>query len=212
MSYSKDWLAILENALQKQAFSFTTEMEAINFRQAAVLILFWDDGGQPATLVTVRAATMPTHAGEVSFPGGGLHPGEDHISAALREAEEEVGLDRSSVRVLGRLDDAWSGAGFSLAPIVAYSDIEPTFRTSREVERVITMNLHTEAEFLERTITKFNSEHVEPIIRAKGIEVVGLTADLLTEALEALRGERSNRGERRFHYFKKFAKPRKISS
>ena len=211
MSYSKDWLAILETTLQQEAFSFTAEMEAINYRQAAVLILFWDDGGQPATLVTVRASTMPTHAGEVSFPGGGLHPGEDHVSAALREAEEEVGLDSSSVRILGRLDDAWSGAGFSLAPIVAYSESAPTFRTSREVERVITMNLHTEAEFLERKVNKFNSEFGEPIIRATEVDVVGLTADLLTEALEALRGERNKRGERRFYYFKKFAKPRKVS-
>ena len=155
MANSPDWLNNLNQAVRREPFVFCDEMLAKNYRRAAVLVLFWDEQGHPATVVTVRSAKMPTHAGEVSFPGGGLQEGESFTEAALREAEEEVGLNPQGVKVLGRLDDAWSGAGFALVPIVAISESKPQFSTSDEVQRVVTMNLVTEAEVLERKVKKF---------------------------------------------------------
>lgn len=209
MSYPANWLSNLRERIAQPHYSFEQDMFALQFRPAAVLILFWDEGGDPVTVVTERASTMPTHAGEVSFPGGGLQAGETKAEGALREANEEVGLVSSSVEILGQLDDAWSGAGFALAPIVGLVSERPEFICNHEVEKTVVINLNTEAELRERTLTKFGHEITEPLIHAHGTDVVGLTADLLFEALEALKGEQSDRGPRRHKYFSQFAKPPK---
>ena len=66
----------------------------------------------------------------MAFPGGRLEDGEDWLEAALRETEEEVGLDRGCVEVLGRLDDAWSGSRYQLVPIVGWIDTLPELTLS----------------------------------------------------------------------------------
>ncbi len=203
-----DWQLQLEQFLQREPFKFAEEALAKNYRAAAVLVLFWDQQGAPATLVTVRSSSMPNHAGEVSFPGGGLQAGENHHEAALREAHEEVGLAPSSVRILGNLDDAWSGAGYALTPVVGICDSEPTFQTSAEVERVVAFNLQRDAEHHQRTVFKFGHEVTEPVIRAHGVDVVGLSADILAEGIEALNGEYLARGRRRLEYFRRYAPKR----
>ena len=65
---------------------------------------FWEHEGGLEVLLTRRSQGLRAHKGEVSFPGGRADPGEDLVDAALREAAEEVGLDPSSVEVLGELD------------------------------------------------------------------------------------------------------------
>ena len=76
-------------------------------RRAAVLVPVIDDAGGPLRLIlTRRADDLPTHKGEVAFPGGGVDPDDRGVvDAALREAYEEIGLDRTHVEVLGMLDD-----------------------------------------------------------------------------------------------------------
>lgn len=70
---------------------------------AAVLIpLYWDERG-PVVVFTERHADLRKHAGEISFPGGRQDHGEDLVATALREAEEEIGLPRAQVEVLGAL-------------------------------------------------------------------------------------------------------------
>ncbi|MCS6931836.1 MAG: CoA pyrophosphatase [Acetobacteraceae bacterium] len=73
----------------------------------------------PTVLLTLRAPTLSAHAGQVSFPGGRIEPGESAEEAALREAEEEVGLDRAAARVLGRLPEHLTGTGFRITPVLA---------------------------------------------------------------------------------------------
>jgi 8-oxo-dGTP pyrophosphatase MutT (NUDIX family) len=71
-------------------------------------------------LLTRRPATMTRHAGQVSFPGGRIDPGEDPLSAALREAEEEIALPRAKAAVLGRLSETLVlQSAFRLTPWVA---------------------------------------------------------------------------------------------
>lgn len=89
------------------------------FRPAAVLVALLDRPGGPTLLFTRRTDRVPSHKGEISFPGGAREPGEDAIRAALREAEEEVGLAPAGVEPLGALDDLPSVAGFVVTPIVA---------------------------------------------------------------------------------------------
>ncbi|MDR1214750.1 MAG: CoA pyrophosphatase [Propionibacteriaceae bacterium] len=71
-------------------------------RPAAVLVLL-SRRADPTVLLTLRSADLRQHAGQVSFPGGGIEPGESAVAAALREAAEEVGLVPGSVSVLGEL-------------------------------------------------------------------------------------------------------------
>jgi 8-oxo-dGTP pyrophosphatase MutT (NUDIX family) len=73
----------------------------------------------PTILLTLRAAKMSAHAGQVSFPGGRIEPGETPEQAAVREASEEVGLDPRLPELLGRLPEHVTGTGFHITPIVA---------------------------------------------------------------------------------------------
>jgi 8-oxo-dGTP pyrophosphatase MutT (NUDIX family) len=74
--------------------------------QAAVLVpLYEDEAGEIRVILTKRPDTMPTHAGHISFPGGRFHPGDDGpVGTAIREANEEVGIDEGQVTVLGFLE------------------------------------------------------------------------------------------------------------
>jgi 8-oxo-dGTP pyrophosphatase MutT (NUDIX family) len=87
------------------------------FRDAAVLVPLVARPGGPTVLFTRRTERVPHHKGEISFPGGGVEPGESAADAALREAEEEVGLPRSSVEILGAMDPLPSIARYVVTPI-----------------------------------------------------------------------------------------------
>ena len=88
------------------------------YRQAAVLVGLIDRGEDFNVLLTLRPDTMPSHAGQVAFPGGRIEPGETALEAALREANEEVGVDPAKVTVLGQGDTYLTGSGFAIAPFV----------------------------------------------------------------------------------------------
>jgi 8-oxo-dGTP pyrophosphatase MutT (NUDIX family) len=76
-------------------------------------------GAHPGVLLTKRTAHLSSHAGQVSFPGGRVDPEDvDAEAAALREAEEEVGLNPVQVTVVGRLPDYVTGSGYRITPIV----------------------------------------------------------------------------------------------
>ncbi|MXO61379.1 CoA pyrophosphatase [Altererythrobacter salegens] len=86
-------------------------------RPAAVLIAV-TDRPEPGVLLTHRPDTMPSHPGQVAFPGGKLELGEDAIAAALREAHEELAIPPQKVRVIGEADSFVTGSGFSLTPVL----------------------------------------------------------------------------------------------
>ena len=88
-------------------------------RPAAVLVPLVDHPHGMSVLLTQRTAHLSAHAGQISFPGGRIEEDdEDAIAAALRETEEEVGLPRERVSVIGRLDTYVTGTGFEITPIV----------------------------------------------------------------------------------------------
>jgi 8-oxo-dGTP pyrophosphatase MutT (NUDIX family) len=93
---------------------------------AAVLIGIVDRPQEPAVLLTQRTDHLRDHAGQISFPGGRIEPGDaTTAAAALREAEEEVGLDAARVEILGELAPYDTVTGFRIHPVVGW--ITPPF-------------------------------------------------------------------------------------
>ena len=88
-------------------------------RPAAVLVPLVDRPEGMSVLLTQRTAHLSAHAGQISFPGGRIEASDrDATEAALRETEEEVGLTRDHVTVIGRLDTYVTGTGFEITPLV----------------------------------------------------------------------------------------------
>ena len=111
-------------------------------RLAAVLAPIVLEPG-PAVILTVRAAALSRHAGEISFPGGLSEPGETLAQTALREAQEEVGIEPAQVEVLGFLPPIHT-VEFTLmvVPVVGRLEGVPTLHPSpREVARILTPRL-----------------------------------------------------------------------
>jgi 8-oxo-dGTP pyrophosphatase MutT (NUDIX family) len=91
-------------------------------RPAAVLVPVIDRP-EPTVLLTQRTTTLEIHAGQIAFPGGKIEAGDSSpVAAALREAEEEIGLDRSLVDPIGHLDLYLTFSGFRILPTVARVD------------------------------------------------------------------------------------------
>src|SRR5512140_1076721 len=111
---------------------------------AAVLIpLLWQDD-QWSLLFTRRTEHVESHKGQVSFPGGGCDEGElTAEETALREAQEEIGLDPGQVRILGRLANMITITSFHVTPVVGVIEWPTVFAVGQhEVERVFTIPLY----------------------------------------------------------------------
>ena len=84
---------------------------------AAVLIAI-TDRDEPGVIMTLRRENMRTHAGQVAFPGGRLDDGENAVQAALREADEELGLPASEVEIVGPTDEYRTVTGYVVTPVI----------------------------------------------------------------------------------------------
>ena len=91
---------------------------------AAVLIAI-TDRPEPGVILTVRREHMRTHAGQIAFPGGRLDAGEDAITAALREAHEEILLDPAEVRIVGAIDTYRTVTGYVVTPVLGVIPPDP---------------------------------------------------------------------------------------
>lgn len=87
-------------------------------RPAAVLIAV-TEREEPGVLLIHRPEDMRAHPGQVAFPGGKIDPGENAIEAALREANEELGIHSRDVRVIGATDRFGTGSGYDVTPVLA---------------------------------------------------------------------------------------------
>ncbi len=113
-------------------------------RIAAVLILGYPRNGEPHIVFTRRTETVSNHRGQISLPGGRREPTDASLEAtALRETQEELGVDPADVRIPGRLEDEYViVSNFLIAPYVGMLDYEPIFRPSpTEVAEVIEVPL-----------------------------------------------------------------------
>jgi 8-oxo-dGTP pyrophosphatase MutT (NUDIX family) len=181
-------LATVCDALDAQGPPLASERElsGLTRRPAAVLAPLYDtgDGDGPSVVLTRRTWTMRSHRGEVSFPGGRSEPGETPRDAALREAQEEIGLDPTSVQVVGELDHlATVTSGSFIVPLVGVIEGRPaTVRNPAEVDAILHVPL---AELLDPAIYR-DELWTFPDGRVRNIFFFELVGDTLWGATAAM--------------------------
>jgi 8-oxo-dGTP pyrophosphatase MutT (NUDIX family) len=158
-------------------------------RRSAVLILFGEGPGGPDLLLIEKSPHLRSHAGQPAFPGGGVDPGDDYpVGTALREAEEEAGVDPDGVRVVATLPELYLPPSDRLVvPVVAWWDDprEVSVGDPREVARVARVPLADLADPAHRFRIRHSSGYVGPAFGVADMVVWGFTAGLLDAILEA---------------------------
>lgn len=158
-------------------------------RRSAVLILFGEGPRGPDVLLIEKSAHLRSHAGQPAFPGGGVDPGDDFpIGTALREAEEEAGIDPAGVRVLATLPELFLAPSNRLVvPVVGWWDDprDVTVGDPHEVARVARVPLADLTDPANRYRLRHPSGFVGPAFCVADMEVWGFTAGLLDAILEA---------------------------
>lgn len=160
-------------------------------KDAAVLVPIIDRPEGPSVLFTVRSPDMPSHAGQISFPGGRAHPDDDGpVATALREAHEEVNIAPALVEVVGALGAHQGGLGYSVTPIVgivhASVELKPC---PREVAEIFEAPLSFVADLGNHTTERREHKGVSYNMFAAPYErfhIWGLTAGILRTLAETL--------------------------
>ena len=157
-------------------------------RPAAVLVLLGAGARGPEVLFAERAATLRTHPGQIAFPGGAADPGDtDLVDTALREAEEEVGVRRDGVEVLGLLPPAHVAvSGFDVTAVVAWWRAPGLVRAvdAREVASVPVVPVAELTDPANRATVRHPLGYTGPAFEVAGHLIWGLTAHLLDGVLE----------------------------
>jgi 8-oxo-dGTP pyrophosphatase MutT (NUDIX family) len=167
--------------------------EGMRSRGAAVLIPLVPRPEGVQVLLTQRTSHLNAHAGQISFPGGGVEPADrDRVETALRETEEEVGIARDQVEVLGAMPEYELSSGFRVTPVVGW--IEPPYTVAPdpfEVQDVFEIPL---THFLVAENFQRRSYEHEGLVRRylaapyQGRYVWGATAGMLYFFFQLLRG------------------------
>ncbi|PBC84013.1 ADP-ribose pyrophosphatase YjhB, NUDIX family [Streptomyces sp. 2224.1] len=161
-------------------------------RQSAVLILFGHGARGPELLLMERAGTLRSHAGQPSFPGGALDPedgdpdGPGPVRAALREAQEETGLDPSGVQVFGVLPRLYIPvSGFVVTPVLGWwRRPSPVGAVDQaETARVFTVPVADLTDPAHRVTTRHPSGHTGAAFLVENALVWGFTAGVIDRIL-----------------------------
>ena len=166
------------------------EKDLPKLRSASVLIPIVEDSGELFVLFTQRPQHMRTHAGQMSFPGGGQEGVESILQTALREAEEEIGLPRSQVRPLGYLNQYPTISGFRVHPVVGL--VNGPFTPRLQTEEVhslirVPLNYLLDVDNHEYTLLKFKDEEgLVAEINYAGHRIWGATAGMIVSLYEMI--------------------------
>ncbi len=167
------------------------EADLSGYKRAAVLLPLFLKNGELHVLLTKRTESVEHHKGQISFPGGAVDDEDaDVVSAALREAEEEIGLPCRSVEILGVLDHYATPSRYSIAPVVGFLRLLPTLAPSS----------HEVAEIFDVPLSFFLDKHNERIVPVKRegqwrdvyfynygeYEIWGVTAAIVRSFLQAV--------------------------
>ncbi len=160
-------------------------------QEAAVLVPIVNRAEGPTVLMTVRSSDMPSHAGQISFPGGKAHREDrDRIETALRETSEEVNIPPTMVRVIGTLGVHEGGLGFSVTPVVGIVDPAAPFSACpREVAEIFETPLAWIADLSNHTLEDREHDGTKYRMFAAPFDrfhIWGLTAGILRSLAEIL--------------------------
>jgi 8-oxo-dGTP pyrophosphatase MutT (NUDIX family) len=191
-----DWLRPVAEAapriLPEQLSRFLPPEEG--GRESAVLVLFGDGDEGPDLLFIQRAATVSSHPGQPAFPGGAVDDTDaDVVAAALREAEEETGLDPSGVTVFATLPALWlPPSGFVVTPVLGWWHAPSPVGVvdAGEVESVVRVPLTELLDPANRVSVSHPSGFVGPAFDVRGLLIWGFTAGLLSRLFALVGWER----------------------
>ena len=167
-------------ALTNRLLDFTPKNPDESLPQAAVLILCYEKDNDLYFVMTERSNSLPSHPGEVAFPGGKREKKDKNLKqTALREATEEISLDPAKVEILGQLDPLESRFGLSVTPFVGILkekiELEPN---PDEVSDIfyLPLSFFKNNPLIKRGVTNFKGETFDtPVIIYDNHEIWGLT-------------------------------------
>ncbi|MFJ5698598.1 NUDIX hydrolase [Arthrobacter sp. NPDC093139] len=209
MTAHRDLVGLVEsiragNGPARNPYWETLTVDASVARRAAVLILFGTldnvpaESGKPLApadldvLLLERAHTLDDHPGQVAFPGGGIDPDESPVAAALREAQEETGVDPRGVEVLGALPElALPRGNYLVTPVLGWwASPSPVhvvdYGESAQVFRVPVRDLLDPENRAMATVTRMDRTFQSPAFTVKDVVVWGFTGMILNELFDQL--------------------------
>ncbi len=186
-SQKHSWIVELRGRLSSPAAQRLPPTDA---RQAAILVPLYVDAGELWTVLTQRTDKLPHHRGQIAFPGGSLEPGEEPWESAVRETEEEIGIEASKILRIGELDEAETPSGFRIVPCVGAVpyplETEPNVD---EIEDVFAMPIQAFANpqgIEDRAVLIDGEERMLRIYHVGSRQIWGLTALILQNLLQRL--------------------------
>ncbi len=167
-------------ALTNKLLDFTPKNSDESLPQAAVLILCYEKDNDLYFVMTERSNSLPSHPGEVAFPGGKREKKDKNLKqTALREATEEISLDPAKVEILGQLDPLESRFGLSVTPFVGI--LKEKFELEANPDEVadifyLPLSFFKNNPLIKRGVTNFKGETFDtPVIIYDNHEIWGLT-------------------------------------
>ena len=167
-------------ALTNKLLDFTPKNSDESLPQAAVLILCYEKDNDLYFVMTERSNSLPSHPGEVAFPGGKREKKDKNLKqTALREATEEISLDPAKVEILGQLDPLESRFGLSVTPFVGI--LKEKFKLEPNPDEVadifyLPLSFFKNNPLIKRGVTNFKGETFDtPVIIYDNHEIWGLT-------------------------------------
>lgn len=201
------FLSYLTNALQEDLLGVkahqkmlppgrrlkTYESELSSVKPSGVLLLLFPEAGNIYLCLIKRPSTMTHHPGQISFPGGKVEKDDASAEmAALREAQEEVGIDPAIVKIIGKLSELYVEVSkFLIHPFIAWADKKPDFIVNKaEVDELILLPLNDLVN--NETIMETDMETITGRLRVKyypfNSQIIwGATAMILSELIEILK-------------------------
>lgn len=166
-------------------------------KQSSVLVLLFPNEDEKLELTLTLRSNDIDHGGQISFPGGRAHKGESSIETALREANEEIGLDPNQVQIIGQLSDLYvSHSNNLVTPIVGFTGSRPKFKANpAEVEEIFTVELDSLLHKKNLTVENWNlrsNSYKVPYWDVHRVPLWGATAMMLNELLELTREYQEN--------------------
>lgn len=167
-------------ALTNKLLDFTPKNSDESLPQAAVLILCYEKDNDLYFVMTERSNSLPSHPGEVAFPGGKREKKDKNLKqTALREATEEISLDPAKVEILGQLDPLESRFGLSVTPFIGI--LKEKFELEPNPDEVadifyLPLSFFKNNPLIKRGVTNFKGETFDtPVIIYDNHEIWGLT-------------------------------------